>query len=61
MASLGTATLTTMPSILAASSYSPASGSVLGTAILLDLTGEGGAAVDPKRLLLVGSTWVPIQ
>jgi hypothetical protein len=61
MASLGSATLEIPPSPLLGGTYAPTSGSNIGTATVLDLTGGGGAPVDPKRYLLTGAGWVPIQ
>jgi hypothetical protein len=62
MASLGSATLETPPSLLLGGTYAPTSGSNIGTAMVLDLTGEGGGTpVDPKRYLLTAGGWVAIQ
>ena len=61
MASLGSGTIQSPPTLLTTTAYTPYDGDSIGSGSLVDLSGGGGSSVDPKRAVKVGGVWVPIQ
>jgi hypothetical protein len=62
MASLGSSVgpVSSVSMTIVAAGLAPASGALIDADVVL-VQPEGGTPVDPKRYLLTGAGWVPIQ